>query len=45
MLVELIVTPRDNQAIETFKVSPYVKEDLSVGSDVINNKALQETRT
>ena len=41
-LVELIVTPRDNQAFEPFKVSPYVKEDLNVGADVINIKALQE---
>ena len=42
-LVELIVTPRDNQAFEPFKVGPYVKEDLNVGADVINIKALQET--
>ena len=42
-LVELIVTPPDNQAFEPFKVSPYVKEDLNVGADVINIKALQET--
>ena len=42
-LVELIVTPRDNQAFEPFKVSPYVKENLNVGADVINIKALQET--
>ena len=42
-LVELIVTPRDNQEFEPFKVSPYVKEDLNVGADVINTKALQET--
>ena len=42
-LVELIVTPRDNQAFEPFKVSIYVKEDLNVGADVINIKALQET--
>ena len=42
-LVELIVTPRDNQAIEPFKVSPYVMENLNVGADVINIKALQET--
>ena len=42
-LVELIVTPRDNQAFEPFKVSPYVNEDLNVGADVINVKALQET--
>ena len=27
-LVELIVIPRDNQAFESFKVSPYVKENL-----------------
>ena len=42
-LVELNVTPRDNQAFEPFKVGPYVKEDLNVGADVINNKALLET--
>ena len=42
-LVELIVTPHDNQAFEPFKVSPYVKQDLNVGADVINIKALQET--
>ena len=42
-LVELTVTPRDNQAFESFKISPYVKEDLNVGADVINIKALQET--
>ena len=42
-LVELIVTPRDNQAFEPFKVSPYVKEDLNVCADVPNIKALQET--
>ena len=42
-LVELIVTPRNNQAFEPFKVSPYVKEDLTVGADVINIEALQET--
>ena len=42
-LVELIVTPRDNQAFEPFKVSPHVKENLNVGADVINIEALQET--
>ena len=42
-LVELIVTPRDDQAFEPFKVSPYAKENLNVGADVINIKALQET--
>ena len=41
-LAELIVTPRDNQAFEPFKVSPYVKEHLKVGADVINIEALQE---
>ena len=41
-LVELTVTPRDNQAFEPFKVSPYLKEDLNVGADVINIKALRE---
>ena len=34
--LELTVTPRVNQAFESFKVSPYVKEDLNVGADVIN---------
>ena len=42
-LVELTVTARDTQAFEPSKVSPYVKEDLNVGTDLINNKALQET--
>ena len=42
-LVELIVTPRDNQTFEPFKVGPYLKEDLNVGADVTNIKALQET--
>ena len=42
-LIELIVTPRDNQAFEAFKVSPCVNEDLNVGANVINIKALQET--
>ena len=42
-LVELIVTPRDNQTFEPFTVSLYVKEELNVGADVINIKALQET--
>ena len=42
-LVELIVTPCDIQAFEPFKVIPYVKEDLNVGANIINIKALQET--
>ena len=42
-VVELIVTPRDNQAFEQFKATPYLKEDLNVGAEVINIKALQET--
>ena len=42
-LVELIVTPRDNHAFEPFKVNPYVKEDLNVGANFINIKALQKT--
>ena len=42
-LVELIVTQRDNQVIEPFKIRLYVKEDLNVGADVIIIKALQET--
>ena len=39
-LVELTVTPRDNQAFAPFKVSPYVKEDLNKSADVINIEAL-----
>ena len=39
-LVQLNVTPGDNQAFNLFKVSPYVKEDLNVGANVINIKAL-----
>ena len=35
-LVELNVKPRDNQAFDPLKVSPYVKDDLNVGADVIN---------
>ena len=42
-LVELTVTPRDNQAFEPFKVRPYIKEDLNVGANVIKIRALQET--
>ena len=42
-LVELTLITRVNQAFEPFKVSPYVKEDLNLGADVINFKALQET--
>ena len=42
-LVELIVSPRDNQAFEPFKVGPNEKENLNVGVDVINIKAIQET--
>ena len=42
-LVELTLTHRDNRAFEPFKVSPYVKEHLNVGADLINIKALQET--
>ena len=41
-LVELIVTPRDNQAFEPFTVSPYVNKNLNVGDDAINIKAPQE---
>ena len=41
-LVELTVTPRVNQAFEPFKVSSYKMEDLNVGADVINIKALQK---
>ena len=42
-LSEVTVTPRVNQAFEPFEVSPYVKEGLNVGADVINIKALWET--
>ena len=42
-MLELTVTPPNNQIFELFKVSTYVKEKLNVGADVINIKALQET--
>ena len=42
-LVVLTKTPRDTHTFEPFKVSPYVKENLNVGADGINNKALRET--
>ena len=42
-LAEMTVTSSVDQAFEPFKVSPYVREDLKVGADVINIKALQET--
>ena len=42
-LIEVTVIARDNHAFEPFKVSPYVKEDLNVGADVVNIKALQKT--
>ena len=40
-VVERTVTPRDNQSFETFKISPYMKENLNLDADVVNNKALQ----
>ena len=41
--VELILSPRDNQEIEPFKVSPYVKKDLNVGANFHYIKELHET--
>ena len=41
-LPELTVTPRDQQAFEPTKVSPYVNEDLNVSAHAIKVKALQE---
>ena len=42
-LIELNITPRNNQEFESFKSSLYVKEVLNVGVDVINIKTLRET--
>ena len=36
-LVELTVKPRDNQAFEPFNDALYVKENLNVGANLINN--------
>ena len=42
-VVEVTVKPREHQDFEPFIVNPFVKESLSVGSDIINVQALQET--
>ena len=42
-VVEVTVKPREQQDFEPFTVNPFVKESLSVGSDIINVQALQET--
>ena len=40
---EVTVKPRDHQDCDSFTISPFVKESLNVGSDIINLQALQET--
>ena len=42
-VVKLTVTPHKNQKFEAFTVSPYVRETLNVGSDIIDVKLIQET--
>ena len=40
--VEVIVKPREHQDFEPFTINTFVKESLSVGSDIFNVQALQE---
>ena len=42
-VVEVTVKPREHQDFEPFIISPFVKESLNVGSDIVNVQALQET--
>ena len=42
-IVEVTVKPREHQDFEPFTIKPFIKENLNVGSDIINVKALQET--
>ena len=42
-IVEVTVKPREHQDFEPFIINPFVKENLNVGSDIINVQALQET--
>ena len=43
IVVEVTVKPREHQDFEPFTISPFVKESLNVGSDLINVQAQQET--
>ena len=42
-LVELTLKPRKNNALEYSKIGSYLKENLVVGADIINNNTLEET--
>ena len=42
-MVRLTVTPHEDEDFEAFTVRPYVGETLTVGSDIIDVKSLQET--
>ena len=42
-VVEVTVKPREHQDFEPFTINPFDKENLNVGSDIINVQALQET--
>ena len=44
-VVQLTVTPHEDQDFEAFTVRPYVRETLKVGSDIIDVKSMQETYT
>ena len=41
-VVQLTVTPHEDQDFEAFTVRPYVRETLNVGSDIIDVKSMQE---
>ena len=42
-VVQLTVTPHEDQDFEAFTVRPYVRETLNVGSHIIDVKSMQET--
>ena len=42
-VVQLTVTPHKDRDFEAFTVRPYVRETISVGSDIIDDKFMQET--
>ena len=42
-VAQLTVTPYKDQDFEAFTVRPYVRETLTVGSDIIDVKSMQET--
>ena len=42
-VVEVTVKPGEHQKFEPFTISPFVKENLNVSSDIINVQYLQET--